>query len=93
MYEPKLSIHVPLFLHGLLRHSLTSSVQFGPLKPGGHVHLYLLLSVIEHRPPFLQGDDAHRLDFSQFRPILKNQLLLLLIKKHLGIKKVYLAIN
>lgn len=58
-------------MHGLLRHSLTSSVQFGPLKPGGHVHLYLLLSVIEHLPPFLQGDDAQRLDLSQFRPVCK----------------------
>lgn len=35
------------------------------------MHLYLLLSVIEHLPPFLQGDDAQRLDLSQFRPVCK----------------------
>lgn len=34
------------------------------------MHLNLLpFGSIEHVPPFLQGDVAHKLDFSQFLPV------------------------
>lgn len=60
---------VPPCLHGLFAHSWTSSLQVVPLKPSGQTHLNLLpFGRIEHVPPFLHGDVAHKLDFSQFLP-------------------------
>lgn len=54
-------------------HSCTSSLQVNPLNPSGQTHLNLFkLGSIEHVPPFLHGDDAHKLDFSQFFPVQQN---------------------
>ena len=71
LYEPKLSMQVPPCPHGLLWHSLTSSLQSCPLKPGGQMHLYLPLGANVHFPPFLHGENAQRFDFSQNFPIDK----------------------
>lgn len=61
--------HVPPCLQGLLLHSCTSSLQVVPLNPSGQMHLNLFpLGIMEQVPPFLQGDAAHKFDFSQFLP-------------------------
>ena len=63
--------HEPPCLHGLLTHSWTSSLHVGPLNPSGQRHLNLFpFGKIEHVPPFLHGDVAHKLDFSQFFPVI-----------------------
>lgn len=61
---------VPPCLHGLLAHSCTSSLHVGPLNPMGQMHLNLFpFGRIEQEPPFLHGEVAHKLDFSQFLPV------------------------
>lgn len=64
-------MQVPPCPHGLLKHSLTSSVQSFPVNPGGQLHLYFPLGAKVHFPPFLQGENAQRFDFSQNFPIKK----------------------